>query len=91
MWLRPGLVNHLVREPSMGKLDTSAAWNLGQRPEQEIIFSSRDGYVWASWPGAHATMRLGRTDLVSHMMRDFLAQEDVGERLTARSKSIRRG
>lgn len=66
----------------MGKLDTSPPWQLDWRPEQEIVFSSRDGYVWASWPKTSAAMRLGRSDLVAYMMRDFLAQNDVATRLT---------
>ena len=51
------------------------------RPEQEIIFSSRDGYVWASWPQGQAA-KLGRHELVAAMMRDFLAQDAVAKRLS---------
>lgn len=50
-------------------------------PEQEIIFSERDGYVLASWPGTNASVRLGRREMVSAMMEDFLAQAALGERL----------
>jgi hypothetical protein len=56
-------------------------------PEEEIIFSLRDGYVLASWPGTNASVRLGRHELVAAMMRDFLAQDALGRRL-ARSQSI---
>ena len=46
-----------------------------------IIFSSRDGYVWASWQATDVSIRLGRHDMVAAMMRDFLAQDALGERL----------
>lgn len=66
----------------MGKHDISPPWELSWQPEQQIVFSSRDGYVWASWPRTNAAMRLGRSDAVAYMMRDFLAQNDVATRLT---------
>ena len=50
-------------------------------PEQEIIFSERDGYILASWPGTNASVRLGRREMVSAMMEDFLAQAELGQRL----------
>jgi hypothetical protein len=46
-----------------------------------IIFSFADGFVWASWPGTAAKVRLGRHENVTAMMRDFLAQSELGERL----------
>ncbi len=52
-------------------------------PELGIIFSSRDGFVWASWPETEASVRLGRQEIVSMMMRDFLAQNALGERLSS--------
>lgn len=55
-------------------------------PEQEIIFSERDGYVLASWPGTNASVRLGRREMVAAMMQDFLAQAEIGERLLGRSQ-----
>lgn len=54
-------------------------------PEEEIVFSSRDGFVWASWPQTNATVRLGRHDLVAAMMQDFLAQDSLGRRLAMNS------
>ena len=54
-------------------------------PELEIIFSSRDGYVWASWPEADAAVKLGRHEMVAEMMQDFLAQDAIGERLAMRN------
>jgi hypothetical protein len=50
-------------------------------PEQEIIFSERDGYILASWPGTNASVRLGRRETVAAMMKDFLEQAALGERL----------
>ena len=52
-------------------------------PRGDVIFSLVDGYVWASWPGASATVKLGTYFEVSTMMRDFLAQSALGERLTS--------
>jgi hypothetical protein len=56
-----------------------------------VVFSLEDGFVWASWSGTEHMVRLGRHDEVTAMMRDFLAQNAVGERLweraTLRSKS----
>lgn len=50
-------------------------------PELDLIFSSRDGYVWVSWPQGQA-VKLGRHELVAAMMRDFLAQDALGKRLS---------
>jgi hypothetical protein len=59
---------------------TSHQWE----PELGIIFSSIDGFVWASWPETEATVRLGSHEMVANVMRDFLAQDALGERLTTR-------
>ena len=59
----------------------------GAEPELEIIFSSRDGYVWASWPESNATVRLGRHRIVAAMMQDFLAQDALAQRLAMRPGS----
>lgn len=48
----------------------------------DLIFSLVDGYVWASWPGTVASVKLGAQDPVRMMMRDFLAQCELGDRLT---------
>jgi len=53
-------------------------------PELGICFSSLNGFVWASWPETDATVRLGRSEMVANMMRDFLAQEALGEMLATR-------
>ena len=50
--------------------------------ELAIVFSARDGYVWASWPETDAAVKLGRHEMVAQMMQDFLAQDALGKRLT---------
>jgi len=54
--------------------------------EQELIFSSRDGFVWASSPDSELVVRLGRHEAVAEMMRDFLAQDALGRRLMRRRR-----
>jgi hypothetical protein len=49
-----------------------------------VVFSSLNGRVWASWPGTDASVDLGPLDDVTEMMRDFLAQRELGERLAQR-------
>ena len=49
----------------------------------EVIFSFVDGFVWASWPGGVSMVRVGRYEAVTASMRDFLAQCELGERLTS--------
>jgi len=55
------------------------------RPDAKggIIFSLRDGEVWASWHGWPETVRLGPVADVTAMMQDFLHQGRVAERLLA--------
>ena len=66
----------------MGELGTTVHWPPEIGPEEEIVFSSRDGFVWASWPDSDASVRLGSHDMVAAMMRDFLAQDAIGLRLS---------
>jgi len=47
-----------------------------------LLFSLEDGFVFASWPGASGSVRLGTYEDVREMMRDFLAQSEVGDRLS---------
>jgi len=56
---------------------TSDRWE----PELGIIFSSREGFAWASWPETEVAIRLGRHEMVAAMMQDFLAQDALGKRL----------
>jgi hypothetical protein len=48
-----------------------------------IVFSLEGGRVWASWPGRDSHVVLGAKEEVAEMMRDFLAQVELGERLTS--------
>ena len=50
-----------------------------------IVFSLDDGKVWASWYGQGPPVLLGSQKKVSGMMEDFLAQEEVGKRLTRKA------
>ena len=50
-----------------------------------IIFSMRKDAVWVSWPETNRSVRLGASQPVIYMMRDFLAQCDLGERLARRT------
>ena len=47
-----------------------------------IIFSLEKGDALASWKGSGGPVRLGPHDEVEKMMQDFLAQLEVGRRLT---------
>ena len=51
-----------------------------------VIFSLEEGQVWASWHGGGPPMPLGSKERVSEMMRDFLAQVEVGKRLNRSRK-----
>ncbi|HLO20638.1 MAG TPA: hypothetical protein VK192_09110 [Sphingomicrobium sp.] len=51
-----------------------------------IIFSLEKGVALASWPGASARVPLGSEQEVAEMMQDFLAQLELGKRLTQRPK-----
>lgn len=51
-------------------------------PIPDIVFSLIDGYVWASWIGSSARVRLGEYHDVTAMMEDFLAQSELAARLT---------
>lgn len=54
---------------------------------QTIIFSLREGYVWANWPEAHVYVRLGPHEVVAPMMQDFLAQDALVARLIRAGKA----
>jgi hypothetical protein len=53
------------------------------RPREDLIFSLVDGFVWASWPGTIASVKLGTQAPVTAVMRDFLTQCELGDRLTS--------
>lgn len=46
-----------------------------------VVFSLEGGQAWASWYGSHSWVRLGPEEEVAEMMRDFLAQRELGKRL----------
>ena len=47
-----------------------------------IVFSLRDDEVWASLYGSDQPVRLGSQEKVEYMMADFLAQGELGRRLS---------
>lgn len=53
-----------------------------QEPADGIVFSLRDNKVWASWHGSDQPVCLGTQDHVEYMMSDFLAQGELGRRLS---------
>jgi len=57
-----------------------------RQPMLTIIFSLREGYVWANWPDTEVYVRLGPHDVVAPMMRDFLAQDALSVRLANAGK-----
>ena len=57
----------------------------GADESSEIVFSLEEGEVWASWNGHGPSLRLGSQNNVAEMMEDFLAQVEVGKRLSRRS------
>ena len=70
--------NHKVGKMAAPNISKPSGY---RHPELEVIFSSRDGYVWVSW---HAgAVKLGPHEVVADMMRDFLAQDALGKRLAA--------
>jgi len=50
--------------------------------EGGVVFSLQGGQVWASWYDQGPPVRLGTEGNVSAMMQDFLAQVELGKRLT---------
>ena len=58
------------------------------QPKQGVIFSQRGGHVWVSWSTKSSTVNLGAADEVSEMMRDYLAQADVAERLLRLARTV---
>lgn len=46
-----------------------------------VMFSLKNGQAWASWPTAGFHLSLGPRDDVAEMMKDFVAQVELGKRL----------
>ncbi len=57
---------------------------MNEPDEGAVIFSLLDDAVWVSWSGKSPSVKLGRSASVIYMMRDFLAQYEIGERLNRR-------
>ena len=51
-----------------------------------VVFSFLDDTVWASCPGSES-FSLGPYETVKAMMRDFLAQSEIGEQMLSRKRS----
>ena len=49
-----------------------------------VVFSLEDGEVWASWYGQGTPVLMGSEKKVSAMMKDFLAQVELGKRLNGK-------
>lgn len=49
-----------------------------------VVFSLKEGKVWASWYGQGPPVLLGSQPKVSRMMEDFLAQVELGKRLNGK-------
>lgn len=73
--------SELKREAHLMNVGNGCSIDQDRVPEEAIIFSLLDGYVLASWPGTDASVRLGRHEMVAAMMKDFLAQDELGKRL----------
>ena len=58
-------------------------------PAGGVIFSLEKGQVWASWNGTELSVRLGSAAAVVAMMRDFMAQMELGERMVEREMFVR--
>ena len=54
---------------------------IGPTAADGVFFSLENGQAWASWPTAGFHLRLGPQDDVAEMMKDFVAQVELGKRL----------
>jgi hypothetical protein len=52
-----------------------------------VFFSLESGQAWASWPTAGFHLRLGAQDDVVAMMKDFIGQVELGNRLARQTSS----
>ena len=72
---------HLVRRVAKDVLRLTVSGE----PTSGIVFSTEAGQAWASWYGSSTPLRLGPQDDVAQMMRDFLANVELGKRLTGQT------
>lgn len=71
---------HLVRKQS----ERSGGQETAAEPWGGVVFSLEAGVAWASWQGSDAPVQLGAKEEVALMMKDFLAQLELGKRLENR-------
>ena len=58
------------------------AWRDAGQASSGLVFSLDHGQAWASWYEGGPPVRLGPQEEVAEMMQDFLAQLELGKRLT---------
>jgi len=56
----------------------------------KVIFSEEKGHAWAHWHGDRPSLPLGPHDEVADMMEDYIAQVELGNRLTGQKRKSRR-
>jgi hypothetical protein len=56
----------------------------------KVIFSEEKGHAWAHWHSDRPSLPLGPHDEVAEMMEDYLAQVELGHRLTGKARESRR-
>jgi len=56
----------------------------------KVIFSEEKGHAWAHWHGDRPSLPLGPHEEVADMMEDYLAQVELGKRLTGEKRNSRR-
>ena len=59
---------------------------IGPTAADGVFFSLENGQAWASWPTAGFHLRLGPQDNVAEMMKDFVAQVELGKRLNGETQ-----
>ena len=55
-----------------------------------VLFSEEKGHAWAHWHGDRPSLPLGPHEEVADMMEDYLAQVELGKRLTGEKRKSRR-
>jgi hypothetical protein len=56
----------------------------------KVIFSEEKGHAWAHWHSDRPSLPLGPHEEVADMMEDYLAQVELGKRLTGNKRKSRR-
>jgi hypothetical protein len=56
----------------------------------KVLFSEEKGHAWAHWHGDRPSLPLGPHEEVADMMEDYLAQVELGKRLTGEKRKSRR-